>query len=164
MLPRPLTGRHHAKGDSAMRNTSNLVAGLVAVAFGLALIFWITPAQTVPAVFASVPSAFYADFTSSMLIVSGLALAVSGVFGKANEARETTAGRIGVCFTTAFVLLVAAMLITPLFGFWQTGILICLVTLLLMHEYRWHLLAAISITAPVVVWGVFELLLGRPMP
>lgn len=147
-----------------MRDSLNLVAGLLAVAFGLALIFWITPAQTVPAVFASVPSAFYADFTSIMLIVSGLALAVSGLIGKAAAAPDRSASHIAIRFALASGLLVGAMFLTPIFGFWQTGILICVITLLLMREYRWHLLATISIAAPVMVWGAFELLLGRPLP
>lgn len=147
-----------------MRDTSNFVAGFMAVAFGLALIFWITPAQTVPAVFASVPSAFYANFTSVMLIVSGLALAVSGLVGKPAEASLRSGGHIAIRFGVAFVLLTGAMFLTPRIGFWQMGILICLVTLLLMREYRWPLLAVISIAAPVGVWAIFELLLGRPLP
>lgn len=147
-----------------MRDVSNILTGLLAATFGAALILWVTPAQTVPAIFASVPSAFYANFTSGMLIVSGLALSISGLFSKATQESAGTAAHVAIRFGAAFVLLVGAMFLTPILGFWQTGILISLITLLLMREYNWRLLAAISITAPISVWAAFELFLGRPLP
>lgn len=147
-----------------MRNISNVLTGLGAVALGGVLILWVTPAQTVPALFASVPSGFYPNFTSSMLIASGLALMLSGFFGKAAEAPGKSASHIAIRFGAAFVFLVAAMFATPIFGFWQTGIAICLIILLLMRENRWHLVALISLAAPLLVWGSFEFLLGRPLP
>ena len=60
-------------GAKIMMHTSNILSGLAAVAMGGALIFWIIPAQTVPTIFASVPSGFYSNFTSGMLATSGLA-------------------------------------------------------------------------------------------
>jgi hypothetical protein len=33
-----------------------------------------------------------------------------------------------------------------------------------MRENRWALIAVISIAAPLLVWAVFEILLGRPLP
>ena len=147
-----------------MRHTSNILTGLVAAAFGGVLVLWVTPAQIVPALFASVPSEFYPNFTSGMLIVSGLALAINGLFAKAPESAGSSASHIAIRFGAAFVLLVAAMFVTPILGFWQTGIAICLITLLLMREKRWHLIAIISLAAPLLVWGSFEFLLGRPLP
>jgi len=147
-----------------MHDISDILTGLLAAAFGAILILWVTPAQTVPAIFASVPSAFYANFTCGMLIVSGLALSVSGLMSKAQQKRAGSASHIAIRFGIAFILLVGAMFLAPILGFWQTGILICLITLFLMREFNWRMLATISITAPVFVWAAFELLLGRPLP
>ena len=128
-----------------------------------ALIFWIIPAQTVPAIFASVPSGFYPDFTSTLLLVSGAGLAVSGFFTDpepVKDAPKTAAFH----FIAALVLLAGSMLLTPYLGFVPVGVMICLTTLLLMRENRWGLVALISCLAPVGIWAMFELLLGRPLP
>ncbi len=147
-----------------MGRLSNIATGLFAALTGLVLIVWVIPAQTVPAIFASVPSGFYPNFTSVMLIASGLALAVSGFVSSPPQVTATPAGLIAVRFTVALVLLAGAMLATPIVGFVPAGVAICLITLVLMRENRWLLTAAICIAAPVVVWAGFELLLGRPLP
>lgn len=147
-----------------MRDVSNILTGLAAIALGAILILWVVPAQTVPAIFASVPSGFYPNFTSGLLILSGLGLLIAGLFNRAPPISAIAVFRTTIRFAVALVLLVGAMALTPLIGFLPAGAVICLVTLLLMRETRWPLIAAISIAAPLFVWGGFELLLGRPLP
>lgn len=147
-----------------MKRTSNILTGLLAAALGGVLIFWVTPAQTVPAIFATVPSGFYPNFTSGMLILSGLALAISGLVAKQDELTGRPASHTVIRFSVSFILLVAAMFAAPIVGFVPAGVGICLITLLLMRENRWALIAVISIAAPLLVWAVFEILLGRPLP
>lgn len=147
-----------------MRHVPNIVTGISAAALGLVLILWITPAQTVPAIFASVPSGFYPNFTSGMLVASGLALAASGILSKTPDRTDVLPRGFWLRLAAAFILLVGAMVAIPLLGFLPTGVVICLITLLLMRENRWLLIAAISLAAPLVVWGAFEILLGRPLP
>lgn len=146
-----------------MKDLSSVLTGLCAMALGGALIFWITPAQTVPALFASVPSSFYPDFTSAMLVLAGFALAVSGLLTPP-QVQTRGAAHIALRFFTALVLLVGAMFLTPLLGFPVMGALICLVTLLLMRENRWPLVATITLAAPACVWVAFDVLLARPLP
>ena len=147
-----------------MMHTSNILSGLAAVAMGGVLIFWIIPAQTVPTIFASVPSCFYSNFTSGMLATSGLALAVSGIFAKQPKQPQSSAAAFAARLAVALILLVCATAVMPLVGFIPTGDGICLTTLLLMREDRWPLVAAISICPPVVIWIGFEIILGRPLP
>lgn len=147
-----------------MRRLPNIVTGIVSAALGMMLILWITPAQTVPAIFASVPSSFYPNFTSGMLVVSGLALVASGILSKSPTSADVLPPAFWARFAVALILLVGAMYVLPLFGFWLVGIGICLITLLLMGENRWPLIVAISVAAPLLVWGAFEMLLGRPLP
>ena len=147
-----------------MRHLPNFLTGLAATAFGVVLILWVIPAQTVPAIFASVPSGFYPNFTSGMLIVSGLALALSGLFSKKPKLPDIPPSGLATRFIIALVLLVAAMISTPLLGFLPTGTIICLITLLLMQEYRWLRVALICVLAPLAIWASFEILLGRPLP
>ena len=146
-----------------MRDLSNILSGLVAALFGGAMILWIIPAQTVPAIFASVPSGFYPTFTCGMLVVSGLALAVSGFLPSSDAAPAPPRG-FAARLAGAFVLLVGAMYAAPVIGFLPAGVIICLIVLILMRENRWPLIAAICIAAPLAVWGGFEILLGRPLP
>lgn len=146
------------------RHLSNILSGLAAMAIGGALILWITPAQTVPAIFASVPSGFYPNFTSGMLILSGFGLVLSGLATAAPDAEGPGAGHIALRFFAAFVLLGVAMALTPVLGFPIAGAAICLVTLVLMRETRWHLVALICICVPLIVWAGFEQVLGRPLP
>lgn len=148
-----------------MIRNQNILTGCLAVVLGSALILWITPAQTIPAIFATVPSGFYPNFTSGMLIVSGLALAVSNIFAKQDKYIEgKVSGQISIRFSLSFILLVSAMAAAPVIGFVPTGICICVVTLLLMHEDRWTRIILISVTSPLLVWCAFEILLGRPLP
>ena len=151
-------------GAKIMMHTSNILSGLAAVAMGGALIFWIIQAQTVPTIFASVPSGFYSNFTSGMLATSGLALAVSGIFAKQPKQPQSSAAAFAARLAVALILLVCATAVMPLVGFIPTGAGICLTTLLLMREDRWPLVAAISICPPVVIWIGFEIILGRPLP
>lgn len=146
-----------------MRDISNILTGLIAVLFGGAMILWIIPAQTVPAIFASVPSGFYPNFTCGMLVVSGLALAVSGLVATSEAAPAPPRG-FAARLAVASVLLVGVMYAVPVVGFLPTSVIICLAVLILMRENRWPLIVAICITAPLAVWGGFELLLGRPLP
>ena len=146
-----------------MRDISNILTGVFAVALGAVMIVWIIPAQTVPAIFASVPSGFYPTFTSGMLVVSGLALGVSGLI-TASDATTSLPQGFAFRLTLAFVLLVGAMYLAPIIGFLPTGVLICLFVLILMGERRWLHISMICLIAPVAVWGAFELLMGRPLP
>ncbi len=146
-----------------MRDISNILTGLVAALLGGAMILWTIPSQTVPAIFASVPSGFYPTFTSGMLVASGLALVVSGLFSTSGTAQAAPRG-FAARLALAFVLLVGAMYAAPIAGFLPTGVIICLIVLILMRERRWPLIAAICVAAPLAVWGGFELLLGRPLP
>ena len=147
-----------------MSKTSNIVIGLLATFLGIMMITWVIPAQTIPAIFASVPSGFYPNFTSVMLICSGIALAISGFFSPTSQTDNTSTSHFLVRFFAALILLVTAMLFTPIIGFVPAGIIICLVTLLLMRENRKRLIAAICLIAPFLIWAAFELLLGRPLP
>ncbi len=149
-----------------MNQPSNVAIGLASAALGIAMILWVIPSQTVPAIFASVPSGFYPNFTSGMLIASGVALAISGVFGArpVGQADDTPAIVLAFRFVCALVLLVAAMWGMPVLGFIPAGIAICLATLVLMNERRWLLIGIICIAAPLIIWGAFEILLGRPLP
>lgn len=147
-----------------MTINANVMTGAVAVTFGLTLVFWIIPEQTVPAIFASVPSGFYPTFTSTMMIASGIGLTISGFMEPTQQEESISASTTAARFTSALVLLGGAMFATPIFGFVPAGIAICLVTLLLMRENRWALIAAVSVAAPVLVWVGFELILGRPLP
>lgn len=146
-----------------MRDMTNILAGVVAVLLGGAMILWIIPAQTVPAIFASVPSGFYPIFTCGMLVASGLALALSGLISTSIASPAPPRG-FATRLAVAFVLLVGIMFAVPIVGFLPAGVLICLIVLILMRENRWPLVAAICIAAPLAVWGAFELLLGRPLP
>ena len=145
-------------------HTSKFLSGLVAVAMGGVLILWIIPAQTLPTIFATVPSGFYSNFTSGMLATSGLALAVSGIFAKQPKQPQSSAAALAARFAVALILLGCATAAMPLVGFIPTGVGICLTTLLIMREDRWPLVAAISICAPVFIWIGFEIILGRPLP
>lgn len=148
-----------------MANKSNVITGLLAVTLGMVTIIWLVPAQTIPAIFASVPSGFYPNFTSGMLVASGAALALSGFFVTAeDDDNSPSATKTIVNVIAALFLLTCAMFAVPYLGFIPAGIGICLVTLLIMRESRKIQLAAISIIVPVLIWLLFELLLGRPLP
>lgn len=146
-----------------MRNTSNFLTGILAAALGAAMILWIIPAQTVPAIFASVPSGFYPTFTSGMLVASGLTLGVSGLIA-APDATDPLPKGFAFRLALAFVLLVGALYLAPVVGFLPVGALICLIVLILMGERRWLHISLICLIAPVAVWSAFELLMGRPLP
>ena len=147
-----------------MRHMPNLLSGLAATFLGVALILWIIPAQTVPAVFASVPSGFYPNITSMMLVISGIALTVSGLISTKADRTEIPPALFAVRFAVALILLVGAMLLVPILGFLPTGAGVCAITLLAMREHHWLRIAAICVAAPLVVWVGFAVLLGRPLP
>ena len=147
-----------------MKDAGSVVTGMAAALFGAAMMIWIIPSQTVPAIFASVPSGFYPNFTCGLLTLSGLGLIVAGFISPAPKDPKPSATAIATRFVAALVLLVGAMYLTPFTGFLVSGVAICLVTLLLMGETRWILIASICVVAPLAVWGGFEVLLGRPLP
>lgn len=147
-----------------MGNTSNILIGILAMVFGMVMIVWVIPAQTVPALFASVPSGFYANIGCGLMIASGAALAISGVFAGREHIDMALARRQFTVFAMALVLLSVVTLLMPHIGFIPAGILACLMILLLMQVREPIRLVAICAATPVSVWAFFEHVLTRPLP
>lgn len=105
-----------------MGNTSNILIGILAMVFGMVMIVWVIPAQTVPALFASVPSGFYANIGCGLMIASGAALAISGVFAGREHIDMALARRQFTVFAVALVLLSVVTLLMPHIGFIPAGI------------------------------------------
>jgi hypothetical protein len=147
-----------------MGNSANIVIGLLAALLGGVLIGLIIPAQTTPAVFASVPSSFYPDFTSWLLVASGLALAGSGILSPRQRIDVADTMQRTKYFGVALAALVLLTSLMPVLGYRVAGVLGVAVTMLIMGERRPVPIAAASVTIAVLIWFVFEILLGRPLP
>lgn len=147
-----------------MPSSANFITGLASMFLGGALVMWIVPAQTVPAVFAAVPSGFYPSFTAGLLIASGFALALSGLLGHPTRQIDASFTVTAAKTLVSLVLLAGAAFAMGRISFLPAGIVICLITLILMRENRLAVVAVISVLAPLAIWAGFELLLGRPLP
>lgn len=147
-----------------MGQISNMIIGAIAMAFGVVLIFVITPTQVIEAFFATVEPNFYPDFCAAMLIASGFALFVSGLLSPAAPIDWQAFRQHGAVFVVSAVLLCGAALLTPVVGFLPVGAAVAAITLLLMRQRLDLLFAAIVIGAPLAVWVLFDQILERPLP
>lgn len=147
-----------------MGHIANMIIGATAAAFGLLLIFVITPNQVIEAFFATVEPNFYPDFCAMLLIASGVALFVSGLLAPAEPIDWQAFRKHGAIFAVSAVLLCGAALLTPVAGFLPVGFGVAAVTLLLMRHQLNLVFAAIAIGAPLAVWVLFDQLLDRPLP
>lgn len=147
-----------------MGDTANVLIGLLAAAFGAVMMVWVIPAQTVPALFASVPSGFYPNIGCGLMIVSGGALAISGLLAKRAPVDRDAALRQFATFAAAAALLSAVTLAMPHVGFFPAGAAACIAILLFMGMRSPVTLIAVAALTPAVIWVFFELLLDRPLP
>lgn len=143
-----------------MTSRTDLALGAVCVVLGAALIFWIVPTATHPALFATVPPQFYPSLSAWLLVAAGLGLAVSGLRGGGVELPRRWAPAAALA-AAALGLAVVLML---WIGFVAAGALIVLAVMLLAGERRTGFLVGLPAAFPSLLWLAFDVLLDRPLP
>ena len=142
-----------------MANRSDLAVGTAAAVLGAALIFWIVPAATGPALFALVSPQFYPLLAAWLLVAAGAGLAVSGGAAAANVPR-----RRGAAAALAAAGLGLAVFLMLKIGFVAAGAAVALAVMLLAGERRIPFLIGLPAILPFLLWLLFDVLLGRPLP
>lgn len=143
-----------------MTGRTDLALGAVCVVLGAALVFWIVPAATHPALFATVSPQFYPSLSAWLLVAAGLGLAVSGLRGGGAEPPRRWAP---AALLAAAALGLAVVLMLRI-GFVAAGALIVLAVMLLAGERRIGVLAGLPAAFPSLLWLAFDVLLDRPLP
>ena len=144
-----------------MANRSDLAVGTAAAVLGAALIFWIVPAATGPALFALVSPQFYPLLAAWLLVAAGAGLAVSGIGG---AAAVDVPRRRGAAAALAAAGLGSAVFLMLKIGFVAAGAAVVLAVMLLAGERRIPFLVGLPATLPFLLWLLFDVLLGRPLP
>ena len=145
---------------AAVANRSDLAVGTAAAVLGAALIFWIVPAATGPALFALVSPQFYPLLAAWLLVAAGAGLAVSGIGGAAVDVPR----RRGAAAAVAAAGLGSAVFLMLKIGFVAAGAAVVLAVMLLAGERRIPFLVGLPATLPFLLWLLFDVLLGRPLP
>lgn len=144
-----------------MANRADPALGAAAMVLGAALIFWIIPAATHPALFALVSPQFYPLLAAWFLVAAGAGLAVSGLGSAA--AREFPRRCAAVALLAAAGLGLAVVLMLSI-GFIAAGAAVVLAVMLLAGERRIPFLIGLSAIFPFLLWLLFDVLLDRPLP
>ena len=144
-----------------MANRSDLAVGTAAAVLGAALIFWIVPAATGPALFALVSPQFYPLLSAWLLVAAGAGLAVSGIRG---AAAANVPRRRGAAAALAAAGLGLAVFLMLKIGFVAAGAAVALAVMLLAGERRIPFLVGLPAILPFLLWLSFDVLLGRPLP
>ena len=145
-----------------MANRADLMLGAAAMVLGAALIFWIVPATTHPALFALVPPQFYPLLSAWLLAAAGAGLAVSGLRG-GGSAPDISRRCAAVASLAAAGLGLAVVLMLRM-GFVAAGAAVVLAVMLLAGERRIPFLIGLTAVFPALLWLLFDVLLGRPLP
>lgn len=145
-----------------MTNRADLALGAAATALGAALILWIVPAATHPALFALVSPQFYPLLAAWLLVGAGAGLAISGLRG-GETARDSPWPRAAVALVAAAGLGLAVILMFRI-GFMAAGAAVVLAVMLLAGERRLPFLIGLPAIFPFLLWLLFDALLDRPLP
>ena len=145
-----------------MTGRADLALGTACVALGTALVFWIIPAATRPALFATVSPQFYPSLSAWLLVAAGLGLAVSGLRGRGGGVEPPRRRALAASLAAAALGLAVVLMLR--IGFVAAGALIVLAVMLLAGERRIRFLAGLPAAFPSLLWLAFDVLLGRPLP
>ncbi len=135
----------------------NRISGIVVAVFGMALLFWIIPRNTEPAVFGWLHPATLPNITAVVIIVSSI-VHILFPAGTA-EFDGRLAARAGVFFLVSLVGLYCIHRV----GYLITAPILVMILMLMVGERRWLWLFTGAVVIPLAIWYCIEVLLKRPL-
>ena len=138
---------------------ADLIAGVVLMIGGLALLFFIIPAQTEQDTGAAVPPDMLPQICALGITLLAAVLTLNALRGKTPDAKPPKASEWRAMVAVVVIILAGAALfqyIHPVVA----GLFVTLATMLYMDERRWHLLLALPAALVVIVYLLFYEFLG----
>lgn len=138
--------------------------GLITAAAGALVLFVVIPAQHIPPMMSTVSPDFYPNIGTTIFLIGGVGLAVSGI--RTGQKNVKTEGIIRVVkFCSLMSILFSITLVAfYFFNFIAGGVILVAASMILLGERRFHYIVLVSIISPILIWLFIDVLLGRSLP
>lgn len=138
---------------------ADLIAGVLLMGVGLALVFWIIPMQTDQNTGAVVPPALLPQVCAIGITVLAAILTLNAARGRMPEAEPTKPSEWAAMVAIVAVVICGALLFEYVHPA-VAGFFVCLAPMLYMGERRWYLLLALPGGLVLAIYLLFYEVLG----
>ncbi len=138
---------------------ADLIAGILLMAGGLLMLFWIIPVETDRNTGAAVPPALLPEICATGITILAAILTLNALRGRTPENKPPKASEWRALVAVVVIILAGATLfrhVHPIAG----GLFVTLATMLYMEERRWYLLLGLPGGLVALVYLLFYEFLG----
>ncbi len=138
---------------------ADLIAGILLMAFGVLMLFWIIPAQTDQDTGAAVPPDLLPQICVIGITILAAVLTINAARGTTPEGKAPKLTEWAAMVAVIAIIVAGAALFTHVHSA-VGGFFVSLATMLYMGERRWYLLIALPSSLVLIIYLLFYEFLG----